>query len=269
MATWLRFKHDGRIKFGTLQADTIHVYTGNMFDQPAATGEKLALANVTVTTPCEPTAFIALWNNYHALATKLNSAVPAEPLYFIKAASSFAGHHEAILAPAHYPGKVVFEGELGIVIGREIYAANEAEAERAIFGYTCVNDVTAIDIISRDATFAQWTRAKSFPTFGVFGPVISAANDVDPAKLIVRTVVSGVERQNYPCADMIFSPRQIVSHLARDLKLKPGDVIACGTSVGVGSLKLGATVEVIIDGIGSLVNTFHAAELAVPALNGV
>jgi 2-keto-4-pentenoate hydratase/2-oxohepta-3-ene-1,7-dioic acid hydratase in catechol pathway len=257
MAKWLRFVHKGASKFGTLENDLISVHVGSMFDSPSTTGEKLSLADVMISTPTMPTTFVALWNNYHALAAKLNSAIPAEPLYLIKAASSTLAHGEAIRAPRHYDGKVVFEGELGIVIGRAIHDVSEAEAGRAIFGYTCVNDVTAAEIITRDATFAQWTRAKSFPTFGVFGPLI--ATDVDPDTLRVRTLFDGVERQNYPCADMIFSPHKIVSLISRDVRLLPGDVIACGTSVGVGSMKPDATVEVIIDGIGALRNTFHAA----------
>jgi 2-keto-4-pentenoate hydratase/2-oxohepta-3-ene-1,7-dioic acid hydratase in catechol pathway len=257
MAKWLRFIHNGASKFGTLENDLINVHIGSMFDNPSPNGEKLLIADVIVSTPTVPTTFIALWNNYHALATKLNSAIPAEPLYLIKAASSILAHGEAIQVPKHYDGKVVFEGELGIVIGREIHDVSEDRARDAIFGYTCINDVTAAEIITRDATFAQWTRAKSFPTFGVFGPVI--ATDIDPATLWVKTLLDGVERQNYPCADMIFSPHKIVSLVSRDLRLLPGDVIACGTSVGVGSMKPGATIEIIIDGIGTLSNTFHAA----------
>jgi 2-keto-4-pentenoate hydratase/2-oxohepta-3-ene-1,7-dioic acid hydratase in catechol pathway len=257
MAKWLRFVHNNVEKFGTLENDLIDVHVGSMFDKPSASGEKLSLAEVMISTPTVPTTFIALWNNYHALAAKLNSAIPAEPLYLIKASSSILAHGETIQAPKHYQGKVVFEGELGIVIGSETYDVGEADAVRAIFGYTCINDVTAGEIITRDATFAQWTRAKSFPTFGVFGPLI--ATDIDPAVLRVRTLLDGVERQNYPCADMIFSPREIVSLISRDVRLLPGDVIACGTSVGVGSMKPGATVEVVIDGIGTLRNTFHAA----------
>jgi 2-keto-4-pentenoate hydratase/2-oxohepta-3-ene-1,7-dioic acid hydratase in catechol pathway len=257
MAKWLRFVHNGASKFGTLENDLINVHVGSMFDNPSPNGEKILIADVIISTPTVPTTFIALWNNYHALAAKLNSAIPAEPLYLMKAASSILAHDEAIQAPKHYDGKVVFEGELGIVIGREIHDVGEDQARAAIFGYTCINDVTAAEIITRDATFAQWTRAKSFPTFGVFGPVI--ATDVDPAKLRVRTLLDGVERQNYPCVDMIFSPPKIVSLISRDVRLLPGDVIACGTSVGVGSMKPGAIIEIIIDGIGTLRNTFHAA----------
>ena len=108
-----------------------------------------------------------------------------------------------------------------------------------IFGYTCVNDVTAAEILNKDPGFAQWTRAKSFDTFGVFGPVI--ATDVDPNLLVVRTLLNDQERQNYPVSDAIFGPAALVSLISRDMTLEAGDVIACGTSVGVGSMKPGST----------------------------
>src|SRR5205814_6306602 len=146
-----------------------------------------------------------------------------------------------IRAPRSYAGKVVYEGELGIVIGKRCSAVAEADAGRCIFGYTCINDVTAIEIITRDPGFAQWTRAKSFDSFGVFGPVI--ATGVDPAKLVVKTILNGQERQNYPLSDIIFPPARLVSLVSHDMTLEPGDVIACGTSVGVGSMKPGSVIS--------------------------
>jgi 2-keto-4-pentenoate hydratase/2-oxohepta-3-ene-1,7-dioic acid hydratase in catechol pathway len=150
---------------------------------------------------------------------------------------------------------VVYEGELGIVIGKRCTAVAVADAPGYIFGYTCINDVTAAEILNKDATFAQWSRAKSFDTFGVFGPVI--ATGLDPSALVVRTILNGQERQNYPVADMIFSPLQLVSLISQDMTLEAGDVIACGTSVGVGSMKPGSSVSIVIDGIGTLSNRYE------------
>jgi 2-keto-4-pentenoate hydratase/2-oxohepta-3-ene-1,7-dioic acid hydratase in catechol pathway len=114
--------------------------------------------------------------------------------------------------------------------------------------------VTAYELLKSDTSFAQWTRAKSFDGFGPFGPVIATA--VDPAELTVRTLVNGKERQNYPVRDMIFAPAELVSLISRDLTLFPGDIISCGTSVGAGSLAHGTTIDVIIDGIGTLSNHY-------------
>ena len=254
MAHWLRFTDGIRDSFGELRGEVIHVHSGDMFSGATATGETLALASVTLLTPAAPSKFIALWNNFHAAAAKQGNAIPAEPLYFFKAPSSCLAHGQLIRVPTYYDGKVVYEGELGIVIGRETRAVDESEADRYIFGYTCVNDVTALNLLNRDPSFTQWTRAKSFDTFGVFGPVI--ATGLAPADLVVRTLVDGLERQNYPCADMIFSPHALVSRISQDMTLLPGDIIACGTSIGVGVLKPDSTVEVVIDGIGTLRNRF-------------
>lgn len=252
---WLRFTRAGQIGFGALRGDVIQVHEGDMFDNPRPTTTEVALAEVTLLTPCLPSKMIALWNNYHALAAKLQLTEPTEPLYLLKAPNSYLAGGQTIRAPRAYTGKVVYEGELGIVIGQRADDVAEDQAVRYIFGYTCINDITAADLIQKDPSFAQWTRAKSFDTFGVFGPVI--ATDVNPLDLHVRTVVNGKERQNYPVSDLIFKPAQIVSRLSRDMTLVPGDVICCGTSVGVGSLKSGSNIEVVIDGIGTLSNPYE------------
>ncbi len=227
-----------------------------MFGESVATSETVAMSAVTVLTPCEPTKFIGLWNNFAALGTKLGLAVPSMPLYFIKASNAYAATGDVIRKPRYYAGRVVFEAELGIVIGRRCADADEAQARAAIFGYTCINDVTASDVFDEDTTFEQWTRAKSFDTFGVFGPVV--ATGLDPDTLTIRAVLDGAERQSYPAGDMLIKPARLVSLLSRDMTLMPGDVIACGTSIGAGKMKPGSRIEVGIEGIGTLVNRFEA-----------
>jgi 2-keto-4-pentenoate hydratase/2-oxohepta-3-ene-1,7-dioic acid hydratase in catechol pathway len=255
MTQWIRAAEGGRTIFGMLEGESIRVHEGNLFAQPRATGEVLALSSVKVLTPCVPSKMIALVDNYHALVAKLNHAVPPEPLYFLKSGNSFLAQNGTIRAPASYSGKVVYEGELGIVIGRRCAAVTEAEAAECIFGYTCINDVTAAEILNRDPGFAQWTRAKNFDSFGVFGPVI--ATGLDPMALTVKTVLNGQERQSYPVSDIVFPPLKLVSLISHDMTLEAGDVIACGTSVGVGSMKPGSDVSIVIEGIGTLSNRFE------------
>ena len=255
MTQWIRFAENSVEGFGRLDGTTIAVHAGDMFAAPQPTGRTVALDAVTVSVPAAAGKMVALWNNFHALAAKLGNRVPPEPLYFIKGNGSYFATGQVIRRPPSYAGKVIFEGELGIVIGRTCRAVSEADASAHIFGYTCVNDVTAVDLLNKDATFAQWTRAKSFDTFGVFGPVV--ATGLDPLQLSVRTVLDGQERQNYPVADMVFPPARLVSLISQDMTLDPGDVIACGTSIGVGSMKPGSTVAVTIDGVGTLVNRFE------------
>ena len=139
-----------------------------------------------------------------------------------------------------------------IVIGRRCSAATESDAMAHVFGYTCGNDVTASEILSRDASFTQWTRAKGLDGFCPLGPVV--ATGLDASTLRVRTLLDGQVRQDYPISDMSFSVAQLVSRISLDMTLLPGDVILCGTSVGVGSMKPGSLVEVEIDGIGRLAN---------------
>lgn len=255
MMRWLRFATaDGAVQFGTLDGGEVSVWQGELFADPQPTGRRLPLAAVRVLPPCVPGKFIGLWNNFHERAEKEGLHRPAHPLYFVKPASCLLASGESIRRPAGYTGTVVFEAELGIVIGRRIAQGDAAAAERAIFGYTCVNDVTARDLMRLDPAFVHWTRAKGFDTFGPVGPVI--ATGLDAASLRVRAVVNGEERQNYPVSDMFFSPAEIVSRISHDMTLEAGDLIACGTSVGAGPLAEGDTVEVAIDGIGSLVNPF-------------
>ncbi len=255
MTNWIRFEHGGGTGFGTLDNGTITVFEGDMFADPAPSGASVALGDVRVLTPTRPGKMVALWNNFHALAEKLSQAVPEDPLYFLKSDNSFLATGETIRRPNSYEGKVIYEGELGIVIGKTCKEVSEAEADGYIFGYTCINDVTAVDLINKDPTFAQWVRAKSFDTFGVFGPVV--ATGLDPDSLVIRTVLNGQERQNYPVADMIHPPRRLVSLISHDMTLEPGDVICCGTSIGVGSMKEPSnSIEVSIDGIGTLSNEF-------------
>ncbi len=254
MAKWVRFEHAGAVAFGELQGEQIAVHAGDLFSAHTATGHTLALADVRVLTPYVPSKFVGLWNNDRPNAEKQGLSHPQHPLYFIKPASSYCGHGDTIHAPTWYEGRVIYEGELGLVIGQRISQADEAQAAAAIFGVTCINDVTALDLLNADASFAQWTRAKGMDGFGVFGPVI--ATGLDPATLSVRTRVNGRERQNFACSGMILTAAQIVSALSRDMTLEPGDVIACGTSLGVLPMRAGTEVEVEIDGVGVLKNTY-------------
>jgi 2-keto-4-pentenoate hydratase/2-oxohepta-3-ene-1,7-dioic acid hydratase in catechol pathway len=254
MTQWARFRApDGRVGFGMYEESGIREYQGDMFAEHRATGRSILPDSVTLLSPCAPGKIVALWNNFHALAAKTGKAAPAHPLFFIKSSSSVVGPNEPIRRPLRYAGKIVFEGELGIVIGKYCKDIPASAAREYIFGYTCVNDVTAMDILFENSDFPQWSRSKSFDSFGCLGPVI--ATNFDGAATHVVARLDGVERQNYPLSDMIFGPHELVSRISHDVSLLPGDVIACGTSIGVGSIKDGVTVEIQIDGIGSLRNT--------------
>jgi 2-keto-4-pentenoate hydratase/2-oxohepta-3-ene-1,7-dioic acid hydratase in catechol pathway len=255
MTHWIRFLHEQTERFGVLEGEKISVFEGDMFAECRSTGQTLGLDEVSILPPSKPSKMIGLWNNFHAAAEKNGWAIPEQPLYFIKPPSCFLGSGGTIRRPSSYDGRVVYEGELGIVIGRNCTAVTEEQADDYIFGYTCINDVTALQLINEDPAFPQWTRAKSFDTFGPFGPTV--ATGVDPGGLTVKTLLNGRERQSYPVSDMIFPPKMLVSRISHDMSLCPGDIIACGTSLGVLPMKPGSAVEVVIDGIGTLRNTFE------------
>lgn len=252
---WMRARHHDRTLFGCREGELLRVHTGELFGRKAPSGETLPLAELQWLAPCTPGKIIGLWNNFGALADKNGWPRPAEPLYFLKSPGSVAAHGDAIAAPPAAVGRVAYEGELGIVIGKRARRIAAEDAPSHVFGYCCANDVTAIELLNRDASFAQWTRAKSFDGFCAFGPVIETdAPDVASAR--VRTRVGGRERQDYPLADMLFGPHELVARLSHDMTLEPGDLILCGTSLGVLPMKPGSEVEVAIDGIGVLANRY-------------
>ena len=252
---WIRVIHDGVESFGSLENGIITTYSGDMFNSPISTGETIAVEAVQLIAPVQPGKIIGMANNYHALIEKCGGTVPEEPLYFIKANTSLHSHGRPIRRPKAYAGKIIFEGELGLVIGRRCHEVAESVALGYLFGCTCVNDVTAIGLLKKDPSFPQWTRSKAADTFGVIGPCI--ATDLDPSGLRVTTTLNDQERQNYPVADMVFTPAQLISRLSHDMTLDTGDVIACGTSVGVGSMRHGDVVTVSIQGVGAISNTFE------------
>lgn len=260
MTSWVRFRHAGGEGFGTVLGGVVQPHSGAMFSGATPAGAPLPLEAVTLLSPVQPRRFIGLWNNYRALAERQGNAIPEAPLWFLKSPGSVIGPGEAIRTPPGYTGRVLYEGELGLVIGRRVHDANEEEAERAIFGLTCVNDVTALDILNADPSFPQWARAKSPDSFGPVGPCI--ATSLDWRTLTVQVALNGRIRQDYPCSDMIIPPARIVSHISREMTLEPGDLIACGTSLGALPMRAGMEVAVTIGGIGTLANVFEAAPWA-------
>ena len=238
---------DGQLLIGVVEDQVFHPRTALGSDTPISA--PVPMAEITLLAPIVPGKFIGLWNNYKAAAAKGGMEHPEHPLYFFKADSALTGHETEVVIPQS-AGRVVFEGELGIVIGRRCKNATPDEAEAAIFGYTCINDITSLDVLNADPSFPQWTRAKSFDGFGVVGPVIET--DVSWRDLTVKTLVNGRERQSYEAADMILGPAEIVRCLSKDMTLNPGDLIACGTSLGARPIKPGMEVEVVIEGIGGV-----------------
>jgi len=254
MTSWVRFNWNNTTSLGMLDGDEIAVCSNELFDAPVLTGAKVALSEVQLLAPYAPASILALWNNFHERAEAEGQTIPDTPLYFMKPVSSVIGPNETIYRPRGHSGRVVFEAELGIIIGKTCHDISPAQADEHIFGYTCVNDVTAVEVLFVDKAFQQWTRSKGYDTFTPIGPCINT--DIDPAPLNVLAIQGDETRQNYPVSDMIYSPQQIVSMISEYQTLVPGDLISCGTSVGARTMKPGSEIEISIPGIGSLINSF-------------
>ena len=252
MALWLQFGYKKTTMLGLLNGDTIDIYSGDLFNDPQPVGETCKLDDVEILMPCTPGKMLALWNNFYSRAEHEGWDIPPEPLYFVKTPNSFNAHRQPIIRPLSYDGPIFFEGELGIVMGKTCSRVSEAEAAEFIFGYTCINDVTAKEILKRDPSFPQWTRAKGFDSFGVFGPYIATGLDVDT--LVIQSWLDGELLQNYPVTDMVFRPHRLVSMISQDMTLSPGDIIACGTGLNATAMHDGQTIEISIDGVGVLSN---------------
>jgi 2-keto-4-pentenoate hydratase/2-oxohepta-3-ene-1,7-dioic acid hydratase in catechol pathway len=249
---WCRVEVDGRPRLGRVEGDRVMLYEGSLFDNPSPSGTEVGVSDASWLPPVEPRQFLGLWNNFHERQQAEGTLIPDFPLFFVKLAGSLSAHRQAIRRPPGFAGRVKFEAELGIVIGTECFQPERDRIDDFVFGYTCVNDITAPEPLFANPEFPQWCRAKSFPGFGPIGPVI--ATGLDPAALRVRGVLDGEIKQDYPVSDMIFSPQEIVWHIAHEIALYPGDVIACGTSVGAADMADGQTIVIEIPGIGSLSN---------------
>ena len=174
MQGWVRFSHAGEKGFGLLAqgGDRVAVHTGEMFDRPQPSGRTLNMAEIELLAPVRPRKFIGLWNNFYEFATKLGAEIPTVPLYFLKSPDCIVASDALVQAPRSYAGRTFYEGELGIVIGGTCTDMDEAGAESAIFGYTIVNDLTALDLLTENPAFPQWARAKSCDGYGPVGPCI-------------------------------------------------------------------------------------------------
>lgn len=198
--------------------------------------------------PVHPSKIIGIGRNYVEHARELGNEMPEVPIVFFKPSTSLIGNGDSIQLPG-VSSRVEFEAEIGVVIGKRIRHADLAEAEKAIRGYVCVNDVTCRDLQKKDG---QWGRAKGFDTFCPVGPKVVGGLDWRALEVICR--VNGVERQRARATDMHFSIPELVSFLSGIMTLEPGDLIATGTPAGTAPLKDGDVVEVEIPAVGILSN---------------
>ena len=209
----------------------------------------LALDEVKLLAPVTPSKIVCVGRNYREHAAELGNKMPDEPLLFLKAPSALIGPEDRIELP-HASQQVEHEGELGVVIGQITRGLKPSDNPLDyVFGYTCVNDVTARDLQRKDV---QFTRGKSFDTFCPAGPWIET--ELDPANVSVTTRLNGEIKQQGNTADMAFPVAFLIRYISEIMTLYPGDLIATGTPAGVAKMTDGDTVEVEVAGIGVLRN---------------
>jgi 2-keto-4-pentenoate hydratase/2-oxohepta-3-ene-1,7-dioic acid hydratase in catechol pathway len=244
---------DGTERFGVFGRsggeERVEEVSGGPFGPFERTGLSFALGDVRFLPPVKPGSVYCVGRNYAEHASELGNSVPQEPLVFLKPVTSLIGSGEAIRLPL-WAGRIDYEGELAVIIGRRCRNLREDEALDAVLGYTCFNDVTARELQRKDG---QWTRAKGFDTFAPIGPWVLLGGSMEGLGDLV-TRVNGVEVQRGCFADMVFPVGRIISYISSFATLMPGDVIATGTPAGVGPLRPGDRVEVFVEGIGCLSN---------------
>lgn len=253
-----RLSVDGKVTFAIVGNDAtgmpiFHEMVGHPFGEVATTEQTWSLAQVRLLPPVLPSKVVCIGKNYFEHAAELDSAVPAEPLFFLKPSTSVIAPGEPIILP-DLSDQVEHEAELALVIGRMCRNVSANDAHQVVLGVTAANDVTARDLQARDG---QWTRAKGFDTFCPLGPWIDtdiSIDDVTEPGLAVTCLVDDSPRQSFTTGDMVYGPRAIIAAVSAVMTLLPGDVILTGTGAGVGGLRHGDTVRVRLEGVGALTN---------------
>ena len=246
---FVRYQREREIRYGLLDGETVRPIEGDPFSEHPVTKGRIRLQEIRLLAPCTPSKIVAVGVNYRAHATEFGRKPPKEPILFLKPSSSVLDPDGTIRLP-EVSSRVDFEAELAVVLKKKCSNIPVEEVADVVFGYTCINDVTARDLQKRDG---QWTRAKSFDTFAPFGPCIET--ELDPSHLKVESYLNAQRRQSANTEDLIFKVPELVSFISKVMTLMPGDLIATGTPAGVGPMKPGDRIEIVIEGIGRLTNT--------------
>jgi 2-keto-4-pentenoate hydratase/2-oxohepta-3-ene-1,7-dioic acid hydratase in catechol pathway len=234
---------------GVISGETVRQISGDLLGKWEATSRSWPLTDVKLLPPVAPSKIVCLGRNYLDHAAEFNNVPPKEPLIFLKPPSSLLAPEDPIILLPEVQ-RIDYEGELAVIMSRECHGLRDgADYRPYVAGYTLLNDVSARDYQALDK---QWTRAKGFDSFCPLGPVMETEFDV--AKETIETRLNGVRKQYAPFTAMLFPIDVIIPWISRVMTLLPGDVIATGTPAGVGPMKAGDVVEIVVPGIGTLRN---------------
>jgi 2-keto-4-pentenoate hydratase/2-oxohepta-3-ene-1,7-dioic acid hydratase in catechol pathway len=244
----VRYSHQGEVGFGIHEDETVAAISPHPFGDFQYTGQELPAGELRLLAPVQPSKVVAIGRNYAEHARELGNEVPPEPVLFLKPPTSVIGPDDPIVRPEGV-GRVDYEGELAVIVGKPVRRLDPGEAIQAVLGFTCANDVTARDLQRSDG---QWTRGKGFDTFCPLGPWIET--DLDSSDLALHTLVNGEVRQHARTSQLEHGVADLMAFVSRVMTLLPGDVLLTGTPAGVGPLEVGDRVEVEVEGIGVLAN---------------
>ena len=253
MRRFYRIMHHDTPRYVVEQDGAWRLVDGDIFgrNELADPVDSIPLSPSSLLAPVVPSKIVAVGLNYKDHAAEQNKPLPAEPMLFIKPSTAVIGPGATIVLPEG-AGRVDHEAEVGVVIGARASRVSEADASRYVLGLTCVNDVTARELQSRDI---QYTRAKGFDTFAPIGPCIAAGLDYhSPEGIAVEGWVNSTRRQASSTRELIFSIDRLVAFISSVMTLLPGDIISTGTPAGIGPLQAGDTVTVKVAGVGELTN---------------
>jgi len=253
---YVRYEHGGTVSYGILAGGKISPIEGGLFGPRTAVGTTVALSDVQLRYPCEPTKILCVGLNYKSHIG--SRTAPTHPAMFYKPLTALLDPGGTILLPPDSKD-VHFEGEFVIVIGKTARRVSVEDAANYIFGFTCGNDVSERNWQNGsqgDPPDRQWWRAKGCDTFGPLGPSIAVGLDCSNCRLQLR--LNGEVKQSQLLSDLIFGPAETISFVSQYVTLLPGDVIYTGTPGQTSRMQPGDAVEVEIDGIGILKNTVAA-----------
>jgi 2-keto-4-pentenoate hydratase/2-oxohepta-3-ene-1,7-dioic acid hydratase in catechol pathway len=243
-------------KYGVVEGDSIRDIAGDPYGSIKTTQTVRPLAGTELLAPCEPTKIVAGGANYHGHLKEVGLPVPQIPVFFLKPPSSLIGPGQAVVYPPQTK-KLEYEGELAVVVRRPMHCTPPERVLDCLLGYTCVNDVTARDIQVTGGNLLHLCHSKSFDTFCPAGPWVETELDAHAIEIELR--INGEVRQRKTnTSDMIFPVEQMVSYFSHVMTLLPGDLILTGAPPGIGPMAVGDSVEVIIQGIGTLRHTVAA-----------
>jgi len=250
-----RFERRGEVRWGIVEDETIYALDGDLYGK-FGRGQKLCqLQDVRLMAPCEPKNGVACGRNYMDHIKEMGWPVPEEPNLFFKPVHTVIGTGDQIVHPT-ISTDLRYEAKLCIVIKKMARNLSEENAMDYVLGYTCGNDVSAIDWFIKSEG-QDLTRTKGFDTAGPLGPWL--VTDIDPHNVAIKGRVNEETRQDSHTSLMIFSVPTLLRHITAFMTLYPGDVVWTGTPKGGASpIKVGDVIEVEVEGIGVLKNKLVA-----------